>query len=115
MTVVRLGFLLALAGAFLGGCSSPIPPPGNYATISGTVVDASTGKGISDTVVVVNAVQYATTDSDGRFRITNVPTGLFDYGVSQVPPGYVSPTPVDNAAPLQPGEQRSISIALKHS
>jgi len=114
MTVARLGFILALASAFLTGCGSPIPPPGNYATISGVVSDES-GKGVADAVVVVNAVQFATTDADGRFRITSVPTGLFDYALSQVPAGFKAPAPVDNAAPLQPGEQRSIAIVLKHS
>jgi hypothetical protein len=114
MNVVRL-VALALAAASLGGCGSPIPPQGNYATISGTVTDAATGKGISDAVVVVNAVQFSTTDAEGRFRITNVPTGLFDYGISQVPAGYTAPVPVDNAPALQPGEQRSITIVLQHS
>jgi hypothetical protein len=114
MNVVRL-VMFAFATSVLGACSSPIPPQGNYATISGTVTDATTGKGISDAVVVVNAVQFATTDADGRFRIANVPAGLFDYGVSQTPAGFTAPAPVDNAPPLQPGEQRSIAIVLQHS
>jgi hypothetical protein len=67
MNVARFGFVLALATAFLAACGSPIPPPGNYATISGTVVDES-GKGVSDAVVVVNAVQFATTDGPVRLR-----------------------------------------------
>jgi hypothetical protein len=112
--VARFVFVLALVCAFTSGCGSPIPPAGNYATVSGTVSD-DTGKGISDAVVVVNAVQFATTDAEGRFRITNVPTGLFDYGLSQVPAGYKAPAPVDNAPALQPGEQRTIAIVLQHT
>jgi hypothetical protein len=114
LKVARFVFVLALVSAFASGCSSPIPPAGNYATVSGTVTDDA-GKGISDAVVVVNAVQFATTDAEGRFRITNVPTGLFDYGLSQVPVGFKAPAPVDNAPALQPGEQRTIAIVLQHS
>jgi hypothetical protein len=112
MRLARIGFIVALFA--FAGCGSPIPPAGNYATVSGTVSDES-GKGVADAVVVVNAVQFATTDADGRFRIANVPSGLFDYGLSQVPPGFKAPLPVDNAPALQPGEQRSITIVLKHT
>ncbi len=102
--------LLALGAALLG-CGTGLPPAGNYATVSGTVVDSATGKGIAGANVSVNGgVLVAQTDGSGSFRVSPVPTGDWDYTVSAT--GYASTGLVTNVAPLAPGEQRIVTIML---
>ncbi len=112
-SLTRALFLCAAAGA-LAGCGSGIPPAGNYATVSGTVVDASTGKGIAGANVSVNGgVLVAQTDGSGSFRVSPVPTGDWDYTASAT--GYASTGLVTSVPPLAPGEQRIITIQLSAS
>lgn len=107
----RGAILWALAGALLAGCGSGLPPAGNYATVSGTVVDASTGKGIAGASVSVNGgVLIAQTDGSGSFRVSPVPTGDWDYTVTAN--GYNSSGLVTSVPPLAPGEQRIVTISL---
>lgn len=114
MRVARFAFILALSGAFLSGCGPAIPPAGDYATVSGQVVDGATGKGIASATVSVNGgVLNAQTDANGNFRVSPVPTGDWDYTASA--PGYVSTGLVTSVAPLGPGEQRIITITLVKS
>jgi len=114
MMVARLTFVLALGFAFLTGCDSGIPPAGNYATVSGQVVDAVTGAAVAGASVVLNGgVLTAQTDANGNFRVTPVPTGDWDYVVTAA--GYVSTGLLSNPAPLGPGEQRIIRVQLTHS
>jgi len=106
--------LFGLAGALLAGCGAGLPPAGNYATVSGTVVDATTGKGIPGASVSINGgVLVAQTDGSGSFRVSPVPTGDWDYTVSAV--GYVSTGLVTSVPPLSPGEQRIVTIQLTKS
>ncbi|HEX03876.1 MAG TPA: TonB-dependent receptor, partial [Bacteroidetes bacterium] len=60
-------------------------------TISGTVVDLSTGNPVANASVWVKTINSAaTTDSDGTFTIVFVPNGRFEISVSHV--GYWSET-----------------------
>jgi hypothetical protein len=111
MKVARFLTFFVLSGLLLAGCGPEIPPAGNYATVSGQVVDAGTGKGISGASVAVNGgVLSAQTDASGNFRLSPVPTGDWDYTATA--DGYTSTGLVTNVAPLGPGEQRIITITL---
>lgn len=108
--IARLA-LVAVLGCLFVSCGQGIPPAGNYATVLGTVVDASTGKGIAGANVSINGgVLVAQTDGGGNFRVMPVPTGDWDYTVSAT--GYGSTGLVTNLAPLSPGEQRTVTIQL---
>ncbi len=113
MQLARIAFVLGLF-AVLAGCGPAIPPAGNYATVSGRVTDATSGAGVAGTIVSVNVVLSATSDSGGNFRVTNVPTGPWSYSV-QAPAGYGSPAGSDSNTPLAPGETRTLNISLTHS
>jgi hypothetical protein len=111
MGFVRGTILWSMALALLAGCGSGLPPAGNYATVSGTVVDAATNQGIAGASVSVNGgVLVAQTDGSGSFRVSPVPTGDWDYTASAT--GYTSTGLVTSVAPLAPGEQRIITIQL---
>jgi len=113
MMVARFPFVLAFVLAFLAGCDTGIPPQGNYATVSGRVVDAS-GAAIAGASVVINGgVLTVQTDANGNFRVSPVPTGDWDYVVTAT--GYVSTGLISNPSPLGPGEQRVITVTLTHS
>jgi hypothetical protein len=113
MKVARLAFILALTGVFLAGCGPAIPPAGDYATVSGQVVDAG-GKGIASASVSINGgVLNAQTDANGNFRVSPVPTGDWDYTASAS--GYIATGLVTSVPPLAPGEQRIITITLTKS
>ena len=106
---------LAAAAALLtiAACGAPaIPPAQQYATVSGTVVDASSNAPVSGATVTVNVVLTATTASNGTFSISNIPNGPFDCVAS-------APHYADNSSwcssPLSPGERRTVTIALTHT
>jgi hypothetical protein len=105
---------LALSGSLLAGCGPEIPPAGNYATVAGKVVDATTSNPIAGATVSVNGgVLNAQTDSGGNFSVSTVPTGDWDYTASAN--GYASTGLVTNVPPLGPGEVRIITISLTKS
>jgi hypothetical protein len=111
MKVLRLALALVFMGVILGGCAPGLPPVGNYATVSGQVVDAATSQGIAGATVSVNGgVLTAVTDAGGNFRVAPVPTGDWDYTVFAQ--GYSSTGLITSVAPLSPGEQRIITITL---
>jgi Carboxypeptidase regulatory-like domain len=106
--------VLLVIGTLLSGCGPAIPAAGNYATVSGQVVDASNGNSIAGASVSINGgVLSATTDSGGNFRVSPVPSGDWDYTVTAQ--GYNSTGLITSVAPLSPGEQRSITISLSRN
>ena len=110
MKVVRGSFLLTLA-LLMSGCGDGVPPPGNYAVVSGTVTDAASGTPIAAASVSINGVQYAQTDTAGTYKITTVPTGPWSWSASA--DGFATGGS-DSPTPLTPGEKRTFPITLKH-
>ena len=107
---------LATASAVLlmvVACQGPaVPPAEQYATISGTVVDASTNAPISGATVTINVVLSATTASNGTFAITNIPNGPLECIASAT--SYASNSSWCSA-PLSPGQKMTVTIPLTHS
>ncbi len=112
MKLARPAFALGFF-ALLASCGPAIPPAGNYATVSGRVTDATTGAAVAGTTISVNVVLSGTSDANGNYRVTNVPTGPWSYSV-QAPSGYISPAGNDSNTPLAPGETRTLDISLTH-
>jgi hypothetical protein len=97
----------------LTACSAPsIPPAEQYATISGTVVDATTNAPIANASISVNVVLTATSAANGTFTVTNIPNGPLECVASA--PNYAQNTSWC-AAPLSPGQKVSVTIPLTHS
>lgn len=65
------------AGA--AGAPGPAGPPGTSAgTIEGKVLSAATGKGVEKlTIVTVPGTVSATTDAEGKYKLDNLPIGLY--------------------------------------
>jgi hypothetical protein len=109
-----LAALLILTSALLSGCGPAIPPAGNYATVSGQVINASKGTAIAGASVSINGgVLSATTNATGNFQVSPVPSGDWDYTVTAQ--GFNSTGLVTSVAPLSPGEMRTITISLTPS
>jgi hypothetical protein len=58
-----------------------LPPAAGFATVSWTVVDATTNAPVAGAVVTIDAILTATTDASGKFSIDKVPSGIADYAV----------------------------------
>jgi hypothetical protein len=112
MKVARPGFVLALAAASLAGCGPAVPPAGDYATVFGVVTDSRSGAPIPGASITVDVVYTATTDANGSFRISSVPTGPWAYVITATK--YSQAAGGDNPPDLAPGEQRGLSVALVH-
>jgi hypothetical protein len=112
MSLARATFVLIVSGVAFSGCGPQIPPAGNYATVSGVVVDASNNAPIAGATVTINIVSSATTDSGGNFRITTIPSGPWQYFAHAA--NYQDKTDTGQS-PLMPGEQRNLTIQLAHT
>jgi carboxypeptidase family protein len=112
MKVVRAAVALLVFGFALTSCGPQVPPAGNYATVTGVVVDASNNAPIAGATVTVNVVSTATTDATGNFRITTIPSGPWQYTAQA--PNYQAKTDTGQT-PLMGGEQRYLAIQLSHT
>ncbi len=87
MTVARLQRHVVWAVLLISACAGDLraqtPPPAG--AIHGHVVDADTGDAVADVLVIAeDADRRATTDSDGRFVLSDVPAGPRTLVVSRV-------------------------------
>jgi len=94
--------LLAFGMGQLGGCLScaPITEPGS---ISGTVVDATTGDALSGATVSVGSIS-TTTGANGTYKLENVPAGVPSVTASKS--GYIS----DSKQVLVVGGQETTNV-----
>lgn len=92
----------------LAACNSDaLPPAGQYASVSGVIVDHATNQPIAGATVTVDTVLSATTDAQGHFTIDKVPSGIVDYTVTAQ--GYKAVAASGNA---DPGKAFAINVAL---
>ena len=92
--------IATLAAALaLGACNTPLIPPGNYGTITGTVTSSS-GQPIAGVVVQVDYGPSGTSGADGKYSVSNVPistpTSPAHVAVTSAPSGYRLPSPRDD-------------------
>ncbi|MEE1884603.1 TonB-dependent receptor [Pedobacter flavus] len=80
-----------------------------YGTLSGTVVDKDNFKALQDVTIGIEKTNISTTtDSLGRFRITNIPVGSYNLKISKV--GYVNETLYNYL--ISSGNENTINIEL---
>jgi hypothetical protein len=104
----RFALVLALLGLGLQGCDSDaLPPASGFASVTGTVVDATTNAPVSGAVVVIDTVLTATTDSTGHFSIDKVPSGIADYNVQAT--GYA---PLTSSATIEPSKPFTLNLTM---
>jgi Carboxypeptidase regulatory-like domain len=99
----------------LVGCAVPgAPQAQQYASVSGTVVDAATNAPIPGATVTIDVVNTAQTATNGSFTIGNLPGGPADCSVSA--PNYVTRTNDWCTMPLPAGQTTNVGqIKLTHS
>jgi TolB protein len=102
--------LAALALVLLGtaACDNDsLPPAAGFATVSGTIVDATTNAPVHGAVVTIDTVLTATSDASGKFSIDKVPSGIADYAVQAS--GYQALT---SSATIEPGKPFTLNLVL---
>jgi hypothetical protein len=104
-------FLATLLAVGLAACGAPITPQQNYATISGTVYDATTNVGIPNVTVTALIVNSVVTGGNGSYTIVNVPAGQGEVQVT-APSGYQQPGAIPIS--VQAGEHFTLNIPLQH-
>lgn len=108
MKIRLLSAVLALG--FLAACQSDaLPPTAKYGTVQGVVVDRATNRPIAGALITVDTVLKTNTAADGKFTISNVPSGSFDYSVQAN--GY---KPVALPDTVDPSGTKTLTIALDH-
>src|SRR5215469_15923029 len=106
---VLLGVCFALAA-----CQGPVVPPAEqYATITGTVTDATSNTPIAGVTIAVNVVNTVVTKADGKFSIGNLPNGPYDVQVTP-PSGYTCAN-CPSGGNLSPGQTLTVNVTLSHT
>ncbi len=108
--MIRTALAGLLAIVVLGGCND-LPPAGNYAIVYGRVYDASTNLPLGGVSVTVDAVDVATTATDGTFSVANIPVGPTDVIVS-VPDGYHLADASVLTFSVRPGDRYLLNLPL---
>jgi hypothetical protein len=111
MKLARFALAALLACAAFSGCGPQVPPVGNYATIQGTVRDASTGNPIAGAVVTVSVIASNATDSSGTYKVFPVPTGPYT-SITASAPGYMAYSDYSGGT-LTPGQVLSVDISMQ--
>jgi hypothetical protein len=105
--------LLGVCFAF-AGCQGPVVPPAEqYATIVGTVLDATANTPIAGVTIAVNVVNTAVTKSDGKFSIGNLPNGPYDVQIT--PPAQYVCANCPTGGNLSPGQTLTLQVTLTHT
>jgi hypothetical protein len=114
MRSARIG-LLSLWLFGLGGCAAPaVPQAQQYASMSGTVVDAATNAPITGATVTVDVVFVVTTGANGAFSVTNLPNGPVSCSASA--PNYVTRNNDWCSQQLAPGQSLTgVTVKLSHN
>ena len=108
LVCTALASLMLLVAA---GCNTDqLPPPAGFTNVSGTIVDAATGKPVAGAVVTIDTVLTATTDASGKFAIDKVPSGTVDYVVQAQ--GYKVSSASTN---VEPGKPYVLNVSLTAS
>lgn len=106
-----LAVVCAAASLALGACNTDnLPPPGQFATVSGVISDRATRQPVAGAVVIVDTVLTATTDASGKFTIAKVPAGTLDFTVKAT--GYKI---VSSTTTVTPGQPFTLNLALDKS
>ena len=111
----RRWLILACSIMTLGGLAASPSVAASQGTSNGTIVgrvtDARTGSGIQNATVQVEATRLAgTTNTDGRFRIANVPAGAHNVVVLRL--GFAS---AHRAVTVVAGQDISVDVGLQVS
>jgi Carboxypeptidase regulatory-like domain len=107
--VARSLFAAGLLALSLSACDNgDLPPATKYASVKGTVTDATTHAPVANATIIIDAVLTATTDTSGTFTIDKVPSGIIDYVVRAH--GYKD---VNSSSNAEPGKPFELNVALQ--
>lgn len=100
-------FVFLLAGCNVGA----LPPPAQYGTLTGTVIDNS-GTPVPGATVTIDTSFVTTTDATGSFRQSGLPNGDVDYVAAAS--GY-GPMATGGSTQIPPGGTIAVTIVLPKS
>lgn len=107
--VARSLFAAAILALALSACDNgDLPPATKFASVKGTVTDATTHAPVANATVIIDTVLTATTDAQGNFTIAEVPSGTIDYVVRAQ--GYRD---VNSSSNAEPGKPFELNVALQ--